>query len=107
MTTFVALLKNKKAENLSPNLLDAHIAYLREQTGLGRVKLCGPFADNDGALQLIEAKDYPSAQSIIESDPFIKRGYYTSYELHELIEANESNNWLLTDDQTVRNLKNA
>jgi hypothetical protein len=41
----------------------------------------------------------------VEADPFIRQGYYAAYELHELIEANEANHWLLDDGQTQGNLQ--
>ncbi|MDD2715602.1 MAG: hypothetical protein PHW04_06890 [Candidatus Wallbacteria bacterium] len=38
---------------------------------------------------------HQDVESIVRSDPFIVNRYYQSYEIHELIEGNENNNWLL------------
>lgn len=43
------------------------------------------------------------AQEIVASDPFIRKGYYENVEVKELIEANASNNWLVSDSQTNAN----
>lgn len=59
------------------------------------MKLCGPFKDNDSAIQIIVADSQEEAEFIVNADPFIAHNYYQQYELKELIEANEGNNWLM------------
>lgn len=105
MKKYVAILKEKKKGTLKSDLLNRHVNHLRELTNLGKLFLCGPFNDNDGALQIIIADSKDSAVGIIEQDPFIKDNYYQSYEIYELIEANETNNWLCEDTQTKINLR--
>ena len=80
----------------------AHLCSLKQQ---GKLHLCGPFADDDGAFLLIEASSLQEAEAFAKKDPFIVDGYYADAEVHELIESNESNNWLMDDPQTKENMK--
>ena len=48
----------------------------------------------NGAILILEAKSLKEAEDHILQDPVIVRGHY-DYTLHELIEANEENNFLL------------
>lgn len=105
MKKYIAILNEKKKGTLNSDLLNQHVNHLRELTNQGKLFLCGPFNDNDGALQIIIAGSKDNAVRIIEQDPFIKECYYQSYDIYELIEANEANNWLCEDTQTKINLR--
>ncbi len=89
---------------LTDALLEAHVAHLKQLTGRGELVLCGPFRDGGGALQILDAPSLDAARQMVMADPFIARGYYASFELQELIEANEGNNWLVSDPQTLSSL---
>lgn len=104
MSKYVALLSGKKSNTLTDGLLSAHVAHLRAQQSAGHLILCGPFKDNDGALQILEAESREQAEAILNADPFIAQRYYERNTLSELIEANEANGWLMRDDQTRDNL---
>ena len=95
MKKFVAIFQEKKDVAANTNLLHAHIEYLKKITIDGKLLLCGPFQEAGKALFMIKTDTLEEAKSIIENDPFIEEGYYGSYELHEFIEANESNCWLI------------
>jgi len=62
--------------------------------------LCGPFKDDNGGLQILNANSYEEAEKYVLQDPFIAQKYYTRYTIHELIEANEGNNYLMDNPQT-------
>ncbi|WP_417068488.1 YciI family protein [Niveibacterium terrae] len=104
MAKYVALLSGKKSHTLTEELLSAHVEHLRVQQSAGYLILCGPFRDNDGALQILETESREHAEAILKSDPFIAQRYYERYALSELIEANEANGWLMRDGQTRDNL---
>jgi len=104
---FIALLKDKTPNSLSEELLLAHVAHLRRFDQQGHIVLCGPFKDNSGAILVIAASSIEEARQIVELDPFISTSYYRDYQLSELIEANEGNNWLIDDRQTVANISGA
>jgi uncharacterized protein YciI len=106
MKKFVVVLKAKQRGTLTDNLLKAHVEHLQDLNRRGVLFICGPYTDNERALQIIIADDIDKAKAYVESDPFVANRYYADYELSELIEANEQNNWLMKDDQTLSNSNN-
>ena len=105
MQKYIVLLKEKQKGTLNDDLLKRHIDYLRELNSLGQLHLCGPFQDDDGAIQIIKSNSKSDVEKIIANDPFIKEKYYQSHEIFRLIEANENNNWLSEEAQTKNNLE--
>jgi len=97
---FVAFLSDKKKEIFSDQLLLKHIEHLHLLDELGKLHLCGPFTDNDSAIQILSVKDIDEANHLVNQDPFVQHGYYKTVEVKELIEANADNNWLMTHPQT-------
>ena len=104
MKKFIILLKDKQKGNLTNQLLEEHIAHLKNLKKSNQLILCGPFADNEEAIQIVTAPDFNTAKNIIRKDPFITKKYYRKYEIKELIEANESNNYLMDHSQTTGNI---
>lgn len=105
MQKFVAILKEKKQGELTEELLIKHVQHLKKLSDQSKLFLCGPFKDNDQAMQILVCDTVEEAIKLVENDPFIQEGYYASYEVKELIEANEQNNWLISIPQTLQNLK--
>lgn len=105
MKKFVLILKDKQKGTLTNKLLQGHVDHLKKYSSNGNIFLAGPFKDNDGAIQIIEAESRMVAESIVQKDPFVSEKYYQTYVLNELIEANEGNNWLMEDTQTKINIK--
>jgi uncharacterized protein len=95
MRKFVAVLKDKKKSELTEKLLSQHIEHLQKLNNNSKLFICGPFKDNDKAMQILICNSIEEAIDLVESDPFVKEGYYGDYEINELIEANEDNNWLV------------
>ncbi len=104
MRKFVVVLKSKQCGTLTDELLVAHVNHLKSLQSKGLLFICGPYTDNDRALQIIIADSITEAKHYIKSDPFIEKGYYADYEISELIEANDDNNWLMNDGQTDGNI---
>ncbi|MDD2715605.1 MAG: GNAT family N-acetyltransferase [Candidatus Wallbacteria bacterium] len=92
---FVVILKEKKTGTLQRPLLESHVEHLKNLHLKNLLFLCGPLKDSESALLIIRAEKMEDVESIVRSDPFIINQYYRSFEIHELIEGNESNNWLL------------
>lgn len=94
---YVAILKDKTHTELMDDLLQRHVDHLRTLNLEGKLFICGPFRDRDQAMQILLCRDIEEAKFLVESDPFIKEGYYTAYDLNELIEANEqiTGSWIL------------
>ena len=105
MAKHVVILRDKRKGTLTQELLLRHVEHLRSLKAQGRLHLCGPFVDDNGAFLLIEGKTVEEVEGIVKNDPFVKQHYYETYEVHELIESSESNNWLLDDSQTKGNIK--
>lgn len=105
MKKFVVILKDKKKGELTKELLSKHVEHLKELNENSKLFICGPFNDNDRAMQILICDTLDEAKYLVESDPFIKEGYYANYEVNELIEANEGNNWLLNIPQTQKNIR--
>lgn len=55
-------------------------------------------------IQILICDSIDEAINLVKNDPFIKERYYATYEVNELIEANENNNWLIDIPQTKANL---
>ena len=104
MRKFIVILKNKRQGELSPDLLNRHVDHLRKLDKMGKLFLCGPFKDNNAAIQILAADSYDEAKCWVEQDPFVEERYYQTYDLNEIIEANEQNNWLKDASQTIGNL---
>lgn len=104
MEKFVVILKEKRDGELDANLLSRHIDYLRLLSQEGKLMIAGPFKNNEQAMLILNCEDIDEAINLVSSDPFIKEKYYNTYEINELIVANEENNWLMDNPQTTGNL---
>ncbi|RPF50711.1 YciI family protein [Aquisalibacillus elongatus] len=106
MRKYVAILKDKKKGELSKDLLSSHVNHLQNLAEDEKLFISGPFNDNETAMQILICDTLDEARNLVKSDPFIEEGYYATYEVNELIEANENNNWLMDIPQTKENLIN-
>lgn len=104
MDKFVVILKEKRKGELDANLLTRHIDHLRHLSREGKLMIAGPFKNNKQGMLILNCEDIDEAINLVESDPFIKEKYYNTYEINELIVANEENNWLMDNKQTTTNL---
>jgi uncharacterized protein YciI len=104
MQKFVVILKDKKMAELTEELLKQHVEHLQNLSNQSKLFICGPFKDDDKAMQILICNTVEEAIKLVESDPFVKEGYYAAYEVNELMEANQENNWLTDIPQTIENL---
>jgi len=93
MSKYVALYKLKERKGFTADLAKIHVEHLRNLSQKNVLLLCGLLKGN-GAMLILEAASLKEAQSYILQDPVILHKKY-EYVIHELIEANESNNFLL------------
>lgn len=105
MKKYVAILKDKNKDALTDGLLEAHTEHLRNLRRQGKLYLCGPFDDDENALQVLVAGSAEEARLLVAADPFVENGYYRDFELRGLIEANEANNFLMGDPATHGSLQ--
>ena len=60
---------------------------------MGILFLCGFLKKSDKAMLILEAESFKDAKAYVLQDPLIIKKHH-DYDLYELNEANESNNWL-------------
>ena len=90
---FIALFE-KSGKPISDDLMVRHVDHLKNLKKGDKLFLCGPFKDNNEVIQILLADDYNEAEQLVLRDPFTFEGIFIKYTLHELIEANEANNYL-------------
>ena len=93
MSKFVVLYKLKKMKGLTADLAKNHVEHIRNLSRKNVLFLCGRLK-GDGAMLILEAESLKEAEAYILQDPVIVKKNY-SYAIHEFIEANEGNNFLL------------
>lgn len=62
----------------------AHRAYLRTFLENGQLRAAGPFADDAGALWVLDADTAEMAAEIVEGDPFVQAGVITSWKIRPI-----------------------
>ena len=105
MAKHVVILRDKRKGTLTKDLLSQHVEHLKVLSADGRLILCGPFAEDDGAFLLLEGDSREEVERLVRRDPFVAQGYYAGFEVHTLLESGPHNNWLQDDDQTEGNLR--
>ena len=93
MSKYVAQYKLKERKGFTAELARIHVEHLRNLSRKKILLLCGLLKGN-GAMLIVEAKSLKEAEAYILQDPVIIHKKY-GYVIHELIEANEENNFLL------------
>ena len=95
MKKYVAILKDKNSDTIDPELIIRHVEHLKKTALNGQLFLCGPLLGHGGAMQIFVAESKDEAEKMLLSDPFLSEGFYTKYELYELLDANLENCFLL------------
>jgi uncharacterized protein YciI len=90
---FIALFE-KSGKPIPDALMARHVDHLKDLKKRDKLFLCGPFKDSGGVIQILSAGNYGEAEQLVLRDPFTSEGVFSTYTLHELIEANEENNYL-------------
>ena len=93
MSKYVVLYKLKERKGFTSDLAKDHVEHLRNLSRKNVLSLCGRLKGN-GAMLILEAKSQKEAEAYIFQDPVIIQKKY-GYVIHELVEANEDNNFLL------------
>ena len=101
MKTFLVMLQEKSEQRLDVDLLHKHVKHLKHLVEKGDLLICGPFADDSGAMLVIQATCCSDAEALIQADPFIKEKFYGSYTIKEFYKADASNRYLMESEQTL------
>ena len=62
----------------------AHRAYLRTFLDSGQLRAAGPFADDAGALWVLDADTAEAAEQIVEGDPLVEAGVITGWTIRPI-----------------------
>ena len=62
----------------------AHRAYLRTFLENGQLRAAGPFADEAGALWVLDADSAEAAEEIVRGDPLVEAGVITSWTIRPM-----------------------
>ena len=76
---FAAIIEYSADANSLKTHHPAHRAYLRKFLENGQLRAAGPFADDAGALWILDAESAPAAEAIVKGDPFVDAGVITSW----------------------------
>jgi uncharacterized protein YciI len=74
MTVFVVELTFDRDEDARLAVRPKHRAYLHELATAGRLRLAGPFADDDGAMLVYDVADRDELDDILAKDPYFASG---------------------------------
>jgi len=96
MTKYIVnyLYGEKDPNTMTEEQVLAHVDHLKSLDKSAKLFLCGVFTDESGAVLILNAESYKEAESFILQDPLIKEKFYI-FNIKEIIEANNENNWLL------------
>ena len=62
----------------------AHRTYLRTFLENGQLRAAGPFADDAGALWVLDTDSAEAAEEIVRRDPFVALGIITSWKIRPI-----------------------
>ena len=80
---FVAIIEYQDKENLKAHHT-AHREYLRRFLENEQLRAAGPFADDEGALWVLEAETAKAADEIVKGDPYVEAGVIVSWTIRPL-----------------------
>ena len=81
---FVAIIEYGGGEGALKANHPAHRAYLRTFLENGQLRAAGPFADDAGALWVLDADTAEAAAEIVKGDPLVDAGVITSWRIQPL-----------------------
>ena len=62
----------------------AHRTYLRTFLANGQLRAAGPFADDAGALWVLDADTAEAAEEIVKGDPLVGAGVITGWKIRPI-----------------------
>ena len=94
MAKFVVVYKDRVRKGLTHDLIKNHVEHIKSLHNKNILFLCGLIRKTDKAMLILETESIKEARGIILQDPLIVTKHY-KYDIYEINEANESNNWFL------------
>ena len=81
---FAATIEYSQDKEKVKALHPAHRDYLRIFLENGQLRAAGPFAEDAGALWILDAEDAEAAQKIVQEDPYVAAGVIVSWKVRPL-----------------------
>ena len=78
---FAAIIEYGHDKEKVKALHPAHREYLRQFLENNQLSAAGPFADDAGALWVLDAKTAEQAEEIVKGDPFVVAGVIVSWKI--------------------------
>lgn len=91
---FLIRLKGARPERMMPEIVAAHVGWLKTLHMDGLLALCGPCEDGT-AIIVLRCGDREQAVAIADADPFAAVGAYAEREIVAIRVATPENNFLL------------
>lgn len=82
---FVVIIEYGPDEGLVKALHPAHRDYLRNFLENGQLRAAGPFADDAGALWVLEAESARAVDEIVRGDPYVAAGVIVGWTVRPLV----------------------
>ena len=81
---FVAIIEYGQDRVKIINFYSAHRDYLRRFLENGQLRAAGPFADDAGALWILDAETAQAIEEIVKADPYVAAGVIVSWQIRPL-----------------------
>ena len=81
---FAAIIEYSNNANEVKALHSVHRQYLRSFLENGQLRAAGPFAEEAGALWVLDAETLEEASDIVKGDPYVEAGVIVSWQIRPL-----------------------
>ncbi len=81
---FAAIIEYSQDKEKVKALHPAHREYLRRFLDNEQLRAAGPFADDEGALWVLDAETTEAAEKIVKGDPYMEAGIIVSWKIRPL-----------------------
>lgn len=81
---FVAIIEYGTDKEKVKLLHPAHREYLRTFLANGQLFAAGPFADDAGAIWVLEAEGLEAVNEIVKGDPYVEAGVIVTWQIRNL-----------------------
>ncbi len=81
---FAAIIEYRDDKDLLKAHHPVHRTYLRTFLENGQLRAAGPFADDAGALWILDAETAEAAEEIVKGDPLVEAGVMTGWRIRPI-----------------------
>ena len=81
---FAAIIEYGQDKEQVKALHPAHREYLRRFLENGQLRAAGPFADDAGALWVLDAETAEAVEEIVKADPYVAAGVIVSWKIRPI-----------------------